>query len=146
MNPGAIKAIILVSSLALTGGVIYVVVEPGAATLAERSTDTTPASSSVACIDAAGAVTWHKTECPSGSRQIPNACDSGCCAPCPPEGCPPETVEALMCCPEICGEGSDCFPIVETTGECPPGSVLYECDYGSSNADGSETCYIPPGS
>ena len=104
------------------------------------------ASDSVACIDPSGRIVWVEGACPSGAKQVPNACDSGCCEPCPPEGCPPETVEALMCCPEICGEGSECFPIVETTGECPPGSVLYECDYGSTNADGSSTCYIPPGS
>jgi hypothetical protein len=103
------------------------------------------ATSQVACIDRSGRVVWVEGSCPTGAKQVPNACDAGFCVPCPPEGCP-ETVEALMCCPEICGEGSECFPIVETTAECPPGSVLYECDYGSSNADGSETCYIPPGS
>jgi len=147
MNPGSIKAILLVSSLALTGGVVYVIVDPSSSELAERSTDTTPASSSVACIDSAGAVTWSKDGCSSGTRQLPNACDAGCCKPCPPEGCPPETVEVLMCCPPICGEGSECFPIVATTAECPPGSVLYECDHGITLPDGSSDCYdTPPGS
>jgi hypothetical protein len=147
-----IQAIVLVSSFAVLGGTIYLAaqtVDPSRSVpLAERSADSsTSASSSVACIDPAGAVTWSKTgDCPSGTKQVPNACAAGWCVPCPPEGCPPETVEALMCCPQICGEGSECFPIVETTAECPPGSVLYECDYGSSNVDGTETCYIPPGS
>ena len=120
------------------------------ASAGEQSSPSSASSvrSSVACIDPAGRVTWSKTGgCPSGTRQVPNACDSGCCQPCPPEGCPPETVEALMCCPPICGEGSECFPIVATTAECPPGSVLYECDHGITLPDGSSDCYdTPPGS
>jgi len=143
MTPVA-KSIAIVSSLAALGGTVYVAVEPSPVQLAERTVES---SSSVACIDAAGRVTWSKDGCPSGTRQVPNACDAGCCQPCPPEGCPPETVEALMCCPPICGEGSECFPIVATTAECPPGSVLYECDHGITLPDGSSDCYdTPPGS
>ena len=140
MSPLAKTIAYLGSSLAIVGGAVTYRL------LDEQDGQALAASSSVACIDSNGRVVWVEGECPTGSKQVPNACESGCCQPCPPEGCPPETVEALMCCPQICGEGGECFPIVETTGECPPGSVLYECDYGSSNADGSETCYIPPGS
>ena len=147
MTPVA-KSIAIVSSLAALGGTVYFAVEPSPVTLAERTVEpSTSVSSSVACIDAAGLVTWSKDGCPSGTRQVPNACDAGCCQPCPPEGCPPETVEVLMCCPPICGEGSECFTIVETTAECPPGSVLYECDHGITLLDGSSDCYdTPPGS
>jgi hypothetical protein len=98
-------------------------------------------TSAVACIDATGAIVWSRTGCPSGTTQVPDACDLGWCVECPPEGCP-ETVEGLMCCIEVSG-GDDCFPIVETTAECPPNGVLAECDYGWTNADGSYTCYLP---
>lgn len=95
----------------------------------------------VACIDSTGHVTWARYSCPSGTTQVPNACDLGYCVACPPEGCP-ETTEALMCCIGVSGPG-DCFAINETIGECPPDGILVECDYGVTNPDGSETCFIP---
>ena len=97
-------------------------------------------SDHIACVDSAGRVTWARYSCPTGTTQVPNACDLGYCVVCPPEGCP-ETVEALMCCIGTSGAG-DCFAINETIGECPPDGILVECDYGISNPDGSETCYI----
>jgi hypothetical protein len=95
----------------------------------------------IACIDAAGQITWARYSCPSGTTQVPNACDLGYCQECPPEGCP-ETVEGLMCCVEVSGP-DDCFPITATVGECPPNGVLVECDYGKTNPDGTFDCYLP---
>lgn len=95
-----------------------------------------------ACIDnASGKITWSRTGCPNGTTQVPNACDLGYCQACPPEGCP-ETTEALMCCIEVSGP-DDCYPITGTIGECPPNGVLVECDYGVTNPDGTEDCYLP---
>lgn len=100
------------------------------------------ATDRVACKDnASGKITWARGTCPTGTTQVPNACDLGYCVECPPEGCP-ETVEGLMCCIEVSGP-DDCFPIIETVGECPPDGILVECDYGITNHDGSETCYLP---
>ena len=98
----------------------------------------------VACVDdASGKITWSRTGCPSGTTQVPDACELGYCQACPPEGCP-ETTEALMCCLEVSPPSEqDCFALTDTIGECPPGSVLVECNYGISNPDGTETCFDP---
>ena len=96
----------------------------------------------VPCIDATGEIFWARGECPSGSTPVPNACDHGHCVECPPEGCP-ETTESLMCCPPWSGEDDDCFQIIETTNECPPGHDVFYCQYGISNPDGTETCFFP---
>jgi hypothetical protein len=101
------------------------------------------------CCDATGTCTWAASisECPSGTTGTvytpPDACDppSRYCTSCPSGTvCPP--IDAVpvdfLCCEPV--SPLDCYQIEKPT-DCPGDWEFFACDYGQTNADGTETCY-----
>lgn len=97
------------------------------------------------CVQTNGTLIWVRGECPpesiAAAEVLPDACEEGWCAECPPEGCPP--LESMVQC--CCGSGpGGCFEIIETTMECgldPSCQVLY-CEFGYCDEAGETHCII----
>jgi hypothetical protein len=97
------------------------------------------------CVNSTGQVSWVRdgASCPTGSTAIPPKQCTGACMTCDElDYCPaPEdTVDVLVCCEMVSGD-ADCFEVIETILECPPGNELAYCQWGESNADGTVDCY-----
>jgi hypothetical protein len=97
------------------------------------------------CVNGIGQVSWVRdgASCPTGTTAIPARQCVGECLTCAElDYCPsPEdTVDVLVCCESVSGDG-DCFEVIETTLECPPGNELMYCEYGVSMPDGTVECF-----
>lgn len=105
------------------------------------------------CLDSTGArVGWadRVEECPSGStpekHELVDACDPPsaptcagdlACEPGTP-GCPTPQPAEYLCCAAVSGE-PDCW-IVSSAVNCDGDELLYECNCGVTQPDGSTDC------